>query len=77
MEPRRFQIHSSDLGVGDLDAEGIRVAIDGRFNAQSLLRRRGGDEADDDLIAEERFPTPVALSAPYVEQLFSDKILAD
>ena len=49
-----------DLGVGDFDAFGIFVFIQFGAHFEAGLGRRCCDELDDDLMADERFATPVS-----------------
>jgi len=48
------------VGVGDLDAGRIGVLIEFAANRETGLRRRCGDQLDDDLVTDERFSAPVA-----------------
>jgi hypothetical protein len=54
------EVDGFDLGVGHLDAG--RIGIFGEFAAhlQASLRRRGGDQLHDDLVADKRLAAPVA-----------------
>jgi len=75
MKARRFQIDSLELGIGDLHARGIRVAIESRFDAQSRLRGRGGDQADDHLVAEQGLPAVRIVVSVIVAKTVIPKVL--
>jgi hypothetical protein len=47
------------LGIGDLDALGIAVRIQLAAHRQASLRRRGADQLDNDLMADQRLAAPV------------------
>src|SRR3954468_13939398 len=47
------------LGIGDLDAFGVAVLVKLAAHRQAGLRRRGADQLDDDLVADQRLAAPV------------------
>jgi hypothetical protein len=54
------EVQVTHFCVGHLDAGGIGVLIEFATNLQTCLRRRRGDQLDDDLMADERLAAPVS-----------------
>ena len=54
-----LDVDCSQLGFGDFDAAWVARAIDVASNGEPLLGRSGGDELDDNLMADERLAAPV------------------
>jgi hypothetical protein len=59
MEAVRFQVQLRKFCIGHLDAGGVGAFVEFGANLQTLLRHGVGDEMDDDLMADQRSPTPV------------------
>jgi hypothetical protein len=53
------QPDGGQLGVGGLAASGVGVGIELASHAQTGGGRGGGDQADDDRVADQRFAAPV------------------
>src|SRR6202167_5132706 len=54
------EVEVAHFCIGHLDAGGIGVLIEFATNLQTCLRRRRGDQLDDDLMADERLAAPVS-----------------
>ena len=54
MEIRSLQVHGGKFLVGDRNADRVFALVERRTDLQPCLRRRVGDEIDDDIMADER-----------------------
>src|SRR5512132_3198851 len=59
VERRSFDPQGRHLGLTDFDPSGILASVQCSLDTQSLSRRGGANETDDDLPALQRLPTPV------------------
>ena len=59
MKPLSAEMEFGHLLIGDLDPRGIDVGVEFAFHGQTRRRCGGGDEMDDDLVADQRFTAPV------------------
>jgi hypothetical protein len=59
VEVVRLEIHERELLVRDSAALRVDPIIDSATDSEAGLRRRGGDQAHDDLMGDERLATPV------------------
>ena len=61
-----INVDRTHLRVGDPDGLGIAVLVKAALHIEPAGRRRGSDEFDDDLVADERLATPVLCNASSV-----------
>jgi len=54
-----IDVDRTHLRVGDPDGLGITVLVEVALHIKPAGRRRGSNELDDDLVADERLATPV------------------
>src|SRR5665213_3786704 len=54
-----LDVESAELGLGELDAEGIGPLVEFGFDRQASLRGGVRDEVDDDVVGEQRPTAPV------------------
>src|SRR2546421_11191627 len=59
MKLSSFAPQSLHLGIADFDPGGVRPRIEGRLNMQSLCRRGGANQADDNPPTHQRLATPI------------------
>ena len=59
MERVALDVDCSHFGFGDFDAAWVARAIDVAGNGEACVGRGGGDQLDDDLMADERLAAPV------------------
>jgi hypothetical protein len=60
MEVMAAEVDGLEFGVGDLDAGGIAVWIELAANLEAGIGCGGGDQFDDDLMADQRLAAPVS-----------------
>jgi hypothetical protein len=59
MKPVSPELELSHLLIGNLDSGGIDIGVELAFHGQTGGCRGGGDEIDDDLVADQRSTAPV------------------
>ena len=59
VEGEALDVDSGQFGFGDFDTAWIARAIEVAGNGESFAGRGGGDQLDDDLMADERLAAPV------------------
>ena len=59
MEGIVLDVESGHLGIADLDALGIAVGVDITSDGEPGIGGGGGDQLNDDLVADKRLAAPV------------------
>ncbi len=59
VESITIDVDRTHLRVGDPDGLGITILVEVALHIKPAGRRRGSNELDDDLVADERLATPV------------------
>jgi len=54
-----LDVESGHLGIADLDALGIAVGVDITSDGEPGIGGGGGDQLNDDLVADKRLAAPV------------------